>query len=160
MSAKSRKAIAICVNHNRLSLVFFVGSQPLYWEISYVAAFTTKRAVQKVKHWIDYYEVDEVITEDVRGGSRKGRHTQTMLATIKNELNELDVTHIEVPRYQPFQSKYEQMGYLCKKYPQLKVLALKKRKYWENEHPHVSYFEAAAMADRVFTHQPPENLPV
>lgn len=159
MAGKSRKAIAICVNHNRLSLVFFVGTQPLYWEMSYVATLTTKKAVQKVIHWIEHYDADDVITEDLRGGSRKGKHTQMMLAAIKQALNELQAAHIEVPRYQPFQSKYEQLEYLYQKYSQLKVLALKKRKYWENEHPHVAYFEAVAMADRVFEKQPPENLP-
>lgn len=157
--------LSISVNHNRLALIFIHGKQPLYWELSYSAASSPKRAAEKVSYWINFYEADCVITEDIRGGSRKGRRTQSLLKAISGKLNGLQVEHVQVPRYQPFQSKYEQIDYLCNKYPQLKAIAIKKRKYWENELPHVSYFEAMAMADRYISSQKkirsrPHNLPI
>jgi hypothetical protein len=165
MNTKSCKTLSISVNHNRLALIFILGKQPVYWELSYAAACNPKRAAEKVSYWINFYEADCIITEDIRGGSRKGRRTQALLKAIIGKLNSLKVQHILVPRYQPFQSKYEQMEYLCDKYPQLNVLAIEKRKYWQNELPYVSYFEAMSMADRYMsvgkeTEQLPHNLPV
>jgi len=141
--------MSIAVSHNRIAFVFLIDRQPMDWEMSFVAAASPKSAASKVAQWIKHYGVDVVITEDTRISTRKGRRTQSLLEAVCAAVQVTDTQHIEVVRSQPFQSKYEQIDDLITRYPQMKAVAPRKRKYWENEPHSVTIFEALAMAEQV-----------
>lgn len=143
------KVMSIAASHNRIAMVFLIDKQPMDWEMSYLAATSPDKAAQKVKHWIKWYGVDVVVTENPQDINRKGQRTQDLLEAVCNAVQSLEIQHLEVSRHQPFPSKYEQIDDLCERYPQMKAAAPRKRKYWENEPHSVTIFEGLSNAEQV-----------
>lgn len=141
--------MAIAVNHNRIGFVFLIDKQPMDWEMSYVAAASPSNAQKKVAQWIKHYGVDVAVTEDMYGTTRKGKRTTKLIEAVGEAAQQSNAQHVEVVRSQPFQSKYEQIDDLIERYPQMKAVAPRKRKYWENEPHSVTIFEALAMAEQI-----------
>lgn len=165
MKAKPTRSLAITASHNRICFVFFIGEQPMDWELSYVGASSVDQASKKVSQWIRYYQAEYVIAENLKTVTRKGERTLHLIDAIHQTSIASSARLVTVHRTQPFQSKYEQIDELSKQYPQMKILAPPKRKYWENERHTVSYFEALALAVTYFEclsrkkPQPPSDLP-
>lgn len=132
-------------------MVFLIDKQPMDWEMSYLAATSPENAAKKVKYWIKYYDVEVIITERTDGATRKGQRTQSLLMAVSEAAKTSGLQHESVVRSQPFQSKYEQLDNLAERFPQLKVVAPKKRKYWENEPQCVTIFEALALVEKVMS---------
>lgn len=130
-------------------MVFFIDKQPMDWEISYVAASSPDNAAKKAQHWVQWYGVDVVVTENPHSTNRKGKRSQKLLEAIYEAIQATAAQSIEVERCQPFQSKYEQIDDLCHRYPQMRAAAPRKRKYWENEPHAVTIFEALSNAEQI-----------
>lgn len=160
MRLNPRTTLAIAINHNRIGCVYFIDKQPMLWELSYLASRSVDQARSKIDEWLEIYDVDCVVTEVQNGVSRKGKRTQILIDKINHQLaNRDDVDHFTIRRQQPFPSKYEQIDDLCCRYPQMRVIAPKKRRYWENEPAVVTLFDALAMGEQVLKLEPPRNLP-
>lgn len=165
MRTKPIRTLAITASHNRLCFVFLIGEQPMDWELSFTAASSIDETAKKVDQWIHYYQADVVVAENLKTVTRKGERTLHLIDAIHKASQSSQAKLIIIRREQPFQSKYEQIDDLCDRYPQMKILAPPKRKYWENERHSVSYFEALAMAVQYFDclkrnkFKPPSNLP-
>ena len=158
MTTNPQTVMSIAVSHNRICFVYLIDKQPMDWEMSHKATSSPKLTGKKVSSWIEYYAPDVVITEDMGANNRKGARTKQLHEAMVDCVHLSDARHVAIARYQPFQSKYEQIEDLCVHFPQMRTLAPRKRRYWENEPQNVSYFEALSMA--VLFREPPFDLPV
>lgn len=141
--------LAIAANHNRLGMVFMIDKQPADWELSYTGASSPDNAFNQALKWIRHYGADVVITQTMEDRTRKGKWTMNLIDAIGRAAETSDAQNITVQHEQPFQSKYDQIDALIARYPQMQIVAPRKRRYWENEPHTVTLFEGLAMAERV-----------
>lgn len=148
MSAKPLWVLSIAVNYNRIGFCYLIGKQPMDWQLTFKAATSAGRAEQKLNQWLDLYRPDVVITEAPRSAKRKGDRTKMLLDVVDRVVKRNGARHIVVERKQPYANRYDQIEDLCKRYPQMKAVAPKRRRYFDKEPPYVTIFDALAMAEQ------------
>lgn len=145
MSNQPLKTLAITAGHDRICCVFALGEQPMDWQMSFKAVKIKQATRAKVIEWIDYYRPDIVLTPTFTNTSRKGHPTKGLIEIARKAAEDSAAQLIEMQPAQPYENKYQHIEYLCEKYPQLKSISVKTRRYWEKENPRVSYFEVVGM---------------
>jgi len=165
MRRNPQTLMVISVHHNRIGFCFFIGEQPMDWQLAYRASKSPAHAQARVKAWLKFYKPDMVLTEDLAGSQRKGLKAQGLILAIKEAVVEKGVEHRETLRNQPFANKYDQIDYLCERFPQMKAVQPEKRKIYDAEPSYITLFEALAMALQYFEQRqlnipkPPSDLP-
>ena len=151
MTHNSLRILSIAVNYNRMGFCFFVGKQPMDWQLVFEAAKSASKAEAQIRKWLEYYSPDIVITEDPKTLRRKGDRTKMLLDILNRIIQKTDVQHIEAGRVQPYKNRYDQIEKFCEKYPQLKAISPKRPQFFQKEPPYVTLFDAVSMAETVFT---------
>ena len=149
MTRSGFTVMAITAAHNRIGFCFLVDDQPKSWKLAHNAAKSPQKTYGKVTKWLQFYQPDIVITEDLNGSLRKGKKAQRLILATKEAVLESEAQHIEIERYQPYANKYEQIDRLCEQFPQLKPVAPKKRRIFDTEPVATTIFECVALAQQI-----------
>lgn len=143
---RAKKALVISVNHNRMAAVLLIGRQPMLWELVFKATETTAMIERQVGKWIDQFEPDFVVTEDLKTAVRKGERSKMILDITKRVVKRSGIPHRERLRLQPYTNRHGQIEDLCKQFPQLRCIAPKRRRHHDKEAAVITIFDAVAMA--------------
>lgn len=148
MLDRPKTIMAFATHHNRVGFCFFIDKQPMDWQLSYKAAKTASNTETMLAKWLEFYAPDIVVTEKVHRDSRKGERAKHLLAVVDRVVRAKKIKLVKVVKQQPYMNKYLQIDELCDRYPQMKAVAPKRRKYFEKEPPYVTLFEALALGIR------------
>lgn len=129
-----------------MACVLFIGQQPMLWELVFKPTTSTRRIETQLHKWITQFEPDVILTEDLQTARRKGARTKMIMEVIKRTADRSDVPCFERLRLQPYLNRDDQIAELCKRYPQLKSIAPKRRRHHDKEPPVTTIFDAVAMA--------------
>ena len=143
---RPKTIMAFAAHHNRIGFVFLIGDQPMDWQLSYQAATSPSLARKKVAEWLRCYQPDFVLTEEMLGSQRKGQKALALIAAIAEVAEVSPAKHCPRRRQQPFANKYVQIEALCERFPQMRAVAPKARRFYDPEPPYVTLFEALALA--------------
>ena len=143
---RPKTTMALAAHHNRIGFVFLIGEQPMDWQLSYQAATSPSRAQKMVAEWLRCYQPDFVLTEELSGSQRKGQKALALIGAIAKVADVSPAKHRQRQRQQPFANKYAQIEALCERFPQMRAVAPKARRFYDPEPPYVTLFEALALA--------------
>jgi len=149
MNNKPLRVLSFAVNYNRIGFVFLLGRQPMYWKLAFKPTETAGKTKAYIQQLLDEYQPDVVITESYQSLGRKGERTRMLMNAVNRSLEGSDVQHIEQERVQPYRNLYDRIEELCQRYPQMQAVRPKRRKFYQNEPPYVTLFDALSLADTV-----------
>lgn len=143
------KVMSVAVSSGKMGMVLFMNKQLVTLKVSAKASRTTEQASQQMQKWIDKFNPDCIVTEQLDGDSRKHGRTPELIQAISKTITKHPILHIEVKREQTFNNKYEEAEILSERYLQLKPYLTKKHKIWQSEDRRMILFEAVANAEQI-----------
>ncbi|EHK57089.1 hypothetical protein [Allomesorhizobium alhagi] len=143
---RARRILAIAAASGKVGFVYFSGGDLHDWGLSAKASRGIDQAFNQAKAWLTYYRPDLLIIEYVDEGTRKGKHTRSLIEAVKGAANELNINCVGVVRRSRFPNKYVEAAALVQEFPQIEPWLPKPRKIWEPEPRNIIYFEALALA--------------
>lgn len=153
---KVRRIVALFPNTHGFGYVVFEGPLRLIdWGVKRIPSKDHRENLRKVDAFLDWFEPDAVILENVAGeGSWKGKRVAALIRAIGRRASR---RHICVEAYsrslvrQAFslvcaKTKSEIAEVVANDYEQLRPLLPRKRKLWMAEDPRMGVFDAASLA--------------
>lgn len=143
------RMLAITVASGRIGYVFLIGGRLEGWGMSRAGAASGEAAEAVTRRWIAKLRPIVVITEDMRGRSRKGQKTRDLIAAVAQAARESEVLDVAVCHRHEFENKYLEAKAMAQQFPELCPWVPKPRRIWDSEPRAMVYFEALALAVEV-----------
>ena len=143
------KVMSVSVSSGKMGMVLFMNKQLVTLKVSAKASKNTEQASQQMQKWIDKFNPDCIVTEELNADSRKHGRTPELIQAISETITKHPILHVEVRREQGFKNKYEEAEALSNRYLQLKPYLTKKHNIWQSEDRRMILFEAASNAERI-----------
>lgn len=141
--------LAFAAAYRRVGVIYLLGDEVLYWHMSTKAWENVEQAAKFARQLIEEFSPNVVITENLAHAVRKGRQTKRIIQSIADEAKKAAVLDMEVARDNPYKNKYEEADALIERYPILRPLRPKVRRYFDNEPRSTVLFEALSLAESV-----------
>ena len=151
------RILAIAAASGRVGYVYLTDRRLRDWGISEKAAGGTVEAAALAQSWINRLRPEVVATEKLTADTRKGAHSQRLIAAIAETAAHNYLLDVEVRRLRTFPSKYEEAAALAQRYPELAAWLPRKRRFFHSEPRSVVLFEALALGEAVLD-GPPTDL--
>lgn len=146
-----RKLLAIAASSGKVGFVYLSDGDLLDWGLSAKASKGIDQAFDQARAWLNFYQPDLLLTEHIDQGSRKGRHTRSLIQAIGAAADDLKIRCERVVRRSQHPNKYAEAAALAQEFPQLEPWLPRPRKIWEPEPRSIIHFEALALAKRWLT---------
>lgn len=143
--------LALAAASQKIGFVFLKGCEVVDWGVARKASRDVDAAFDQAALWIDYYMPSRVVIEEIDGGTRKGKHTISLIQAFNGAAGDRGIDVIAVPRRRYHRSKYVEAAALAAKHPQIAPWIPKTRKAWESEPHKIIMFEALALAEEHLT---------
>jgi len=143
------KTMSIAVSSGKVGMVMFMNKQLAVLKLSVKASKSTEQAKKQMRKWIDQYQPDCIVTEQLDKQSRKHGRTPELIDAMNEVIHQHAILHVEMKRQQDFKNKYEEANALAEQYPQLKPHLKHERKIWQSEEPSMMLFEAVRNVEEV-----------
>ncbi len=150
------KVLSVAVASGKLGYVLMHGKRLLAWGASRKAARSPELAAKQIQTWINQYQPDVLVSEKPDPRTRKGRRTQLLMQAVSNTAAYNDLLDVCFTRRQTYQNKYVEAAALTDEYPELIPCLPRRRRVWEAEPRSTIYFEALALALRLFEGPQPQ----
>ena len=142
-----RRMVALAAASQKIGFVFIKGQEVLDWGLARKASHSVDAAFEQAVAWINYYKPSRVVIEAIDGGSRKGKHTISLIHAFGGAAHDRKVRLIAVPRRRQHRNKYIEAAALATKHPRLGPWLPKTRLSWESEPHKIIIFEALGLAE-------------
>lgn len=139
--------LALAAASQKMGFVFLKGTEVVDWGVARKASRDVDAAFDQATTWIDYYMPSRVVIEEIDGGTRKGKHTISLIHAFAGAATDRGVEAIATPRRRHHHNKYVEAAALAAKHPQIAPWIPKTRKAWESEPHKIIMFEALALAE-------------
>jgi hypothetical protein len=143
------KIMSVAVSSGKVGMVMFKDKQLTVLKTSKKASKSTENAKTQITAWIQKFQPDCIVTEQLDETSRKHGRTPELIEAMTEVIHELPILHCEVSRTQEHQNKFEEAKELSGRYPVLGKYLPNKRKIWEAEDNRMMLFEAAANSQQI-----------
>ena len=142
----TRKLLAVAASSGKVGFVYLSRDDLLDWGLSRKASKNVDEAFKQATAWLTYYQPTLILTERIDEGTRKGKHTRSLIEAALGAANALNIKSESVVRRSRHANKYVEAAALAQEFPQLEPWLPRPRKIWEPEPRNVIYFEALALA--------------
>ncbi|MEO7221675.1 MAG: hypothetical protein ABIY37_04315 [Devosia sp.] len=146
-----RRLLALAAASQKIGFVYLQGREVLDWGLARKASHSVDAAFDQAAAWIDFYKPSRVVTEAIDGGTRKGKHTISLIHAFGAAARDRRVRLIAVPRRRQHLNKYVEAGALAAKHPPLGPWLPNARRSWESEPHKIIIFEALSLAEGYMT---------
>lgn len=144
---RPRRLLALAAASQKIGFVFLKGGEVLDWGLARKASRDVDAAFDQSAAWIDYYKPSRVVIEEVDGGTRKGKHTISLIHAFDGAAGDRGVEVFALPRRRHHRNKYVEAAALAAKHPRIAPWIPRTRKAWESEPHKIIMFEALALAE-------------
>lgn len=141
--------LAFAAAYARVGIVYVVGDELRYWKMSCKAACDIDSAASVAQAMIDRWQPDVVITECIDKLVHKSAMSKAItlaMARVAEDCPKLDMT---VERRHAFKNKSEEARHLIEKYPPLRAVNYKSRRFFDPEPRSTVIFEALSLIESV-----------
>jgi hypothetical protein len=145
--SRAGRQLALAVASRRIGFAYLKGCELLHWGVARKASISIDAAFAQTAAWIGFYKPSTIIIEEIDGGTRKGKHTVSLIHTIEAAAIDRGVEVVAVPRRRHHRNKYVEAQALARSHTRLAPFVPRQRRAWDCEPHRMIIFEAVGLAD-------------